>query len=402
MNETLQLKRSLSVLMLTLYGLGNILGAGIYVLVGKVAGQAGMYAPVSFLVASLIVPFTALSYAELASRYPLSAGEVIYIYKGTGIRWLASLTGLLIMLAGIVSAATITRGFVGYLQVFFPLFEPAAITIVVLSIGGIAIRGIGEAVTISGLITIVEVFGLLFIIAIGADSLVSLPERFGELIPPPDRAIWYGILGGSFLAFYAFIGFEDMVNVAEEIIHPETALPKGILISLVIATLLYFAVALVAILTVPPDLLKNSDAPLAAVYERATGEKPVMITVLSLFAVINGALIQVIMASRILYGMSRQKWLPELFGRINPKTRTPVMATVVVTLLLLLFALWLPLEQLARSTSAIILIVFVFVNGSLCLVKRKTPRPEGIRTYPFWIPVCGTILNLGLLGVELF
>jgi len=397
MNQSTQLKRGLSLWLLVFYGLGNILGAGIYVLVGKVAGSAGLFAPVAFLVASLVAAFTALTYAELVARYPLSAGEAVYVQKGLGLPALSVIVGLLIVLMGAVSAATIARGFVGYLDILIDVPDALAMTLLVVVLGLTATWGIVESVSIAALVTVIELLGLGLVLAVAGDSLFTLPERLPELIPSMDPVIWQGILLGAFLAFYAFIGFEDMVNVAEEVRNPVRNLPLAILIALAVTTLLYAAVSITAVLTVAPQQLAASDAPLATVYQQATGSKPVVLSIISIFAVVNGALIQIIMGSRILYGMSRQGWLPALFGRVWRKTHTPVAATIATSGCVLVLALWLPLVTLARSTSFLVLLIFSLMNLSLLCIKRRDPHPEGLRVIPQWIPAGGIVASLGLL-----
>ena len=402
MHQPAQLKRGLSLWLLVFYGLGNILGAGIYVLVGKVAGSAGLFAPIAFFVASLVAAFTALTYAELVARYPLSAGEAVYVQKGLRLPALSVVVGLLIVLMGSVSAATIARGFIGYLDILIELPDAVAITLLVFVLGATAIWGIIESVTIAALVTLIELLGLGLVLAVAGDNLFTIPDRLPELLPPMDPVIWQGIMLGAFLAFYAFVGFEDMVNVAEEVRNPVRNVPLAILLALGITTLLYAAVSLAAILTVAPEQLAASNAPLATVYEQATGSKPVVLSIISIFAVVNGALIQIIMSSRILYGMSRQGWLPALFGRVWSTTQTPVAATVAAAATVLVLALWLPLVTLAKSTSFLVLIVFTLMNLSLLRIKLRDPHPEGIRVVPQWVPAGGIIASLGLLLFQLY
>ena len=302
----LQLKRGITLPLLTYYGLGNILGAGIYVLVGKVAGFAGLYAPLSFLIASLAAVFTAFTYAELSARYPLSAGPAVYMQRGFNIPPLSFLAGILIMLAGCVSAATMFRGFVGYIQIFLSLPDELIIVTMVVILGTIAIWGITESARVAAVLTVIEVTGLLIIIFVAAPVSVSAPEYISSLPPLLDSLQIQGVFLGAFLAFYAFIGFEDMVNVAEEVQNPSRNMPIAILLALGIATAIYFIVIYVCLSVVSPLELSNADAPLGLVYERATGKEPVLISAIGLCAVTNGALIQIIMGSRILYGLSRQ------------------------------------------------------------------------------------------------
>ena len=395
-----ELKRSLSLTLTTLYGLGNILGAGIYVLVGKVIAHAGLFAPLSFLIASLLACLTAFTYAELSARYPLSAGEAVYVQQGLGIRTVSALVGLLIIFAGMVSAATILRGFTGYLQVFVPVPEIAAILVLVVALGGLAAWGITESVMVAALITVLEIVGLLMIIVVATPDMLTgqgLPTDFSPLL---EGSAWYGIFAGGFLAFYAFIGFEDMVNVAEEVREPRRNLPRALLLSLAIASVLYFLVALAAISSVPASLLAGSDAPLADLYQYVTGQEPVVITLIGMFAVINGALIQIIMASRVCYGMSRQRWLPSMFARVNALTRTPLLATAVVSLVVLGLALWFPIETLAKATSYFLLLVFSLVNLSLWRLKRGGDQPAGILQIPVWVPAAGFVASFLFVVIQ--
>lgn len=395
------LKRSLSLPLVTLYGLGNILGAGIYVLVGKVVLHAGIFAPLSFLVASLLACLTAFTYAELSARYPLSAGEAVYVQQGLGIQTLSALVGLLIIFAGIVSAATILRGFTGYLQVLVAAQEMVVILLLVLVLGGVAAWGITESVRFAALITVLEIAGLLIIIAVAAPDMLTgqaLPSDFSPLL---SMEAWYGIFAGGFLAFYAFIGFEDMVNIAEEVRHPRKNLPRALLLSLAVSSALYFLVAFAAVSSVPGYLFAASDAPLAFLYQQITGREPVVITLIGMFAVINGALIQIIMASRVCYGMSRQHWLPAVFGKINAATRTPLVATLAVSVAVFAMAVWLPIETLAKAASYFLLLVFSLVNLSLWRLKRSGEQPAGIINVPGWVPAVGFLASFVFVVFQL-
>ncbi|MDH3559407.1 MAG: amino acid permease [Gammaproteobacteria bacterium] len=394
------LRRALSLPLITFYGLGNILGAGIYVLIGKVVAVAGVFAPVSFLLAALLAGLTAFTYAELSARFPLSAGEAVYIQEGIGIQAVSALVGLLIILAGVVSAATILRGFTGYLQIFVAVPGSVAILLLVVLLGGLAAWGISESVRVAALITVVEIAGLLLIIWVAAPGLAAAQPARVDFSPLAGMAAWHGIFIGGFLAFYAFIGFEDMVNVAEEVQHPGSNLPRAILSALAISTLLYFLVALAAVTAVPVDRLAADAAPLAFIYQYTTGRDPVVITLIGMFAVINGALIQIIMAARVCYGMSRKHWLPAVFARVNRVTRTPVIATVAVSLLVLTMALWLPIETLAKATSYFLLIVFVLVNLALWRLKLAAGHPQGIIRVPLWVPVTGFFASAAFVVVQ--
>ena len=399
--ESPQLKRSLSLPLVTFYGIGTILGAGIYVLVGKVAGYAGMFTPVAFLVSSLLAALSAFSYAELSSRFPKSAGEAVYVQEGLGWRRLSIVVGVTIVLVGTISVATLMHGFVGYLQVYFTLAETPVIIALVVIMAAVVIWGIGESVIIASLMTLVEMAGLIMIIWVARDSFDQLPQRLPEMLPPFELSAWGGIILGSILAFYAFIGFEDIVNVAEEVVDPRRNLPRAIIIALGITTLFYFLIAMVSIITIPPLQLATSDAPLAMLFRKVTGQSPVAITLISLVSVLNGALIQIIMASRVLYGMSRQGWLPPLLGQVNRYTHTPVLATLIVSGTILLFALTLPLVSLAKLTSFITLIVFALINLSLWRIKLRAPQPKDIHSIPLWVPVLGFFASSGFVLYQL-
>lgn len=401
MTESNPLKRSLSLPLLTFYGLGTILGAGIYVLVGKVAVHAGPYVPVAFLVAALLALFSALSYAELAARYPKSGGAAVYVQAGFHRPRLSVFVGLLLILTGMVSSATLVNGFVGYLHVFTDAPAWLVIAVLVLGMGALAAWGIAESVAAAALITVIELGGLIFILAVTGEHLADLPARLAEFVPPADLHAWNGIFLGAFLAFYAFIGFEDMVTVAEETKEPVRNVPFAILLALGVATLLYILVALAAVLALPAGELARTEAPFALLYSQATGRAPTVISLISLFAVVNGALIQIIMAARVLYGMSREGWLHVALGRVHRARRTPLLATALVTLGVLVLALWLPLVTLAKATSFITLVAFSFINLALLRIKRRDPRPDGVRVYPAWVPWAGFLSSSAFVLYQL-
>lgn len=389
MQKQITLKRAFSLPLLTFYGLGTILGAGIYVLIGEVAGSAGMHAPLAFAIASLLAGFSAFSYAELSARYPLSAGEAVYTQRAFGKAWLAMSVGFMIVLIGMVSTATLVNGFVGYLQVFVQWPAWMIICLLVLLLVGIAMWGISESAWLAALTTVIEMSGLLVILWVALPQLELASTLEQAVAVTPGLATLAGIFGGVFIAFYAFIGFEDIVNVAEEVRDPIRTLPRAVLLSLAIATLLYMAIALVAVGLVLPTDLAASDAPLALVYQRATGEMPVFIGLVGLSAVINGALIQIVMASRVLYGMAEQGWITPWLSAVHPLTRTPLNSTVVIGVVILILALSLPLITLAKITSLFTLTVFSLVNLSLWRIKLRDPRPAEVVLFPLWVPVAG-------------
>ena len=391
------LKRNISLPLLTFYGLGTILGAGIYVLIGEVAGRAGMFAPISFLLAAVIAAFTAISYAELSARIPKSAGEAVYAQKAFNRKNLSLILGLLVVFTGVMSSATLVNGFSGYFQIFFQLPSWLIIAATVFLLGALACWGIKESAGAAMVLTIIEVIGLLIIIFVASGSFLTLPEKLPELIPSFDGVSWMGIFLGSFLAFFAFIGFEDMVNVAEEVKNPRRNMPRGIFLALIAATILYILVALVAVLSLPTSELAGNSTPLAPIYEKSTGKSPILISLISLFAIVNGILVQMIMGSRILYGLGQNRWLPKYLSEVNPKTRTPINATILVIIITLIMALWLPLVTLAQIASFVVLTIYAIVNLSLVRIKMKTPKPQGVKTYSMWIPVSGFLICAGVV-----
>lgn len=395
------LKRTLTLPLLTFFGLGTILGAGIYVLVGEVAGLAGMHAPLAFVVAAVVASFTAFSYAELAARHPTSAAEAVYVQEGFGRPWLSMLAGALVLFAALASAAALANGFAAYLRLFVDVPAWTAVLAVLLALGALAAWGIHESARAAAVATLIEIGGLLLVVAVSGESLLALPQRLPELAPPLRGAAWPGIFLAAFVAFFAFIGFEDMANLAEEVIEPERTMPRAILLALAIATALYLLVAVTAVLALSRAELAGNDAPLALMYAKATGREPFFIGLIALFAVLNGALVLLIRAARVLHGLSARGWLPAGLGRVHPVRRTPMLATAVVTAATLVLALALPLASLARATSAAILVVFCLINLALLRIRRRVPAPPGVRGYPAVVPLAGCVLSLLLLAVQL-
>jgi amino acid transporter len=382
--------------MIVLYGLGTTIGAGIYALLGEVAGSAGIYAPASFLVASVLAGFSAFTFAELVARFPSSAGEARYVREAFGSARLSVLVGLLVVLAGSVSAAAISNGFAGYFQEFVPAPRMLAVTGVIVLLGLLAAWGIGESVLAAGALTVLEIGGLLLVIWAGHGALAQPPVAPADLVPPLEAAVWGGVFTGSFLAFFAFIGFEDMVNVAEEVRDVTRTLPRAIIVTLVVTLALYLALSVVAVRALPIEELAGSRAPLALIYERSTGSSGALIGLIAVVATVNGALIQIIMASRVLYGLAAQGLLPGRLARIHPVTRTPLLATALVTCFVLALALPFRIGALAEATSVVALIVFALVNLALLRVKRRVPQPGGF-VVPAWVPGIGFVVSAGFV-----
>lgn len=397
------LKRSLGLTLAVLYGLGVTIGAGIYVLIAPAAARAGMHAPFSFLIAALVMAPSAAAFAELGSRMPRAAGEATYVRAGLRSDLLALIVGLMVVIAATISAATVSRGAAGYIQVFLDLPLDWIVLGVVLAMGVVTAWGIVESVSFAGVMTLIEVGGLLMIAFVGAADVPDLTARLPEAWAGLDTAAaWSGIFGAVLLAFFAFTGFEGLANIAEEVREPARNLPRAIFLTLSLVTLLYVVVVWVALVAVPHEELARATAPLSLVFERATGGSPAVITAISIVATVNGIIVFMVMGSRVLYGMAAQGLLPELLGRVNPTTRTPLQATALVVAVTLLLAVAFPIEGLAEATARISLLIFVFVNAALIRLKRdRIAAPAGAFTVPIWVPVMGLLTSAGLLASEL-
>lgn len=389
------LRRSIGLPLLTLYGLGTILGAGIYVLVGEVAAVAGYAAPLAFVVACLVASLTGLSYAELSSRLPRSAGEAAYIDAAFDSDMLARAIGAAVIITGVVSAATMLRGLVGYFAIFLEVPDSTIIILAALILFALAAWGIGEALWAAAIVTAIEAAGLVYVCFAADTAGATFGELFAQMHASIDTRGFTGVVAGAFLAFYAFIGFEDIVNVAEEVKQPEKNLPRAIVISLVAATAIYFAVGAIAVMSVTPAELGATQAPLALV-ATSGGHPSEPIAAISLLAVTNGGLIQIIMASRVLYGMADQGLIWKKFASVNTRTQTPLVATATVAAVIVALALFFSLGELARLTSTIALIIFAMVNIALLQLKRQNDVKPQFRV-PGIIPALALLACLVML-----
>lgn len=397
--EQPKLRRAVTLPLLVFYGLGVTIGAGIYVLIGETVAQAGVFAPTSFLLAALIMAFSAGSFCELSGRYPKSAGEAIYVEAGFGRPALTLLTGGLIVVAAIVSAAAIAVGGTGYILTLVALPPYVVLIGCILLLGAVAAWGIVESVGFAAIFTVIEVVGLLVIISAGILGDPEIVIRVPEVIPSmSDGTAWTSVFLASLVAFFAFIGFDDVVNLAEETKNPVRTLPLGIIITLVVATFLYFAVSAIAVLSVPIEELAQSTAPISLIFGHLTGLPPYLITAVAIVATLNGVIILIIMASRVLYGLGDRGRIPKMFSQVHPVTRTPLVATALVTVAVLALALWLPLGALAERATQSILLVFTLVNAALIQIKRRAdPAPEHTVTVPMAFPVLGLAGSLVML-----
>jgi len=389
------LKRSLGLGLTTLYGIGTTVGAGIYVLIGTVAGAAGYLAPWSFLVAAALAGLAAYAFAELSRRHPKSAGEAHYVLVAFGRHWLSLVMGALVLATAVVSAAAIARGAAGYLQLFLPLPDWMLIATTVAALAALCAWGIRESARFAGLITLIEVGGIVLVIAAGLLGLGEEAPDLSRLLPRESAAV-EPIFAGTLIAFFAFVGFEHMVNVAEEVRQPERVLPRAILLTLVITTVLYVLLAAVAVLAVAPAGLAASGAPLVLIWERSIGA-PWVLGAIGTLATLNGLLAMLILGSRVLFGLARQGSLPELLGRVHIRRRTPVLATALIAIAVLGAAMALPIARLAELSSLITLVVFAAVSAALLKVQARERRPKAARL----VPLASLVSILAFLGYEL-
>lgn len=388
------LKRRVGLGLLTAYGVGVMVGAGIYVLVGLVAGEAGTWAPISFLLAGLIAAPTALSYSEFAARIPEAAGEAAYAEAGFQSQTLGVLLGLAIVLAGTISAAAVLRGGVGYLTVIFPVSSEWAILGLGLALTFVAIWGVMESLSLAAVLTGIEIIGLALVVWAGFSGPIAEQPALSNTL------VWSGVGAGAVLAFFAFIGFEDIVNMAEEVRDPTRTLPRAILLSLAITTLIYVLVAAAAVRVVPVDDLSGSEQPLSLVWKFSRGSDAAFLAAIAVFAALNGVLAQIVMASRVLLGLGRRANALSIFAKVSSTRRTPARATVFVGLSVVILSLAVPVQPLAEATSSILLAVFVLINAALILEKNRNPQADF--RVPMLVPVVGLVLAMGALTMNLF
>ena len=396
------LRRAISRRMLLFFIVGDILGAGIYALVGEVGGRVGGAIWTAFAVALLLALFTAFAYAELVTKYPQAAGAALYVNKAFRRPFVTFMVAFAVVCSGLASAATLARAFGGdYLSEFVSL--PTALVgvafIVVMSL--INFRGIKESVRINVGLTLIELGGLLLVVVIGAAALfdgAGEPSRALEF--SDDEAVPLAIMGGAGLAFFALIGFEDSVNVAEETENPRRDYPFGLFGGLLIAGVVYLLVTVVASMVVPTGTLADSDGPLLEVVQvgpLAMSTK--VFAAIALFALANGALINLIMASRLTYGMSREGIVPAVFGRVHSGRRTPWVAILFTAAIAIGLVLSGDLETLADTTVLLLLIVFAVVNVCVLLLRRDEVGHDHFRA-PTALPVIGAVVSLALLTTK--
>ena len=399
---TPSLKRAIGPWLLFAFVLGDVLGGGIYVLVGQVAGEVGGAAWLAFLVALALASLTAASYAHLAARFPFAGGASLYVREASGSGFLAFMAGFAVICSGITSAATLARAFAGdYLDALVGSPGVWVAVAFLVALTALNLRGISESVKTNVLLTAVELGGLLIVVAAGLAALASGDADPGRAMEVDGSggvgAALAAVLGGSALAFYALIGFEDSANVAEETTEQRHAYPRALLGGLAVAGVLYLLIAALGAAVVPPTDLRESTAPLLEIVAASPISVPSeAFAVIGLIAITNGALINLIMASRLLYGMSRERIVPRGLSRLLPGRRTPVNAIAATAAAAIALALTGDLATLARTTVALLLFVFIAVNVS-AIALRRTPSERPAMHLPTVVPVLGALGALAML-----
>jgi APA family basic amino acid/polyamine antiporter len=384
------LRRAIGLLEVTLWGIGIILGAGIYVLIGEAAGLAGNAVWLSFVLGALIASLTGLSYAELSSIFPKEAAEYVYVKIACGCDILSFIVGWFVVLTGIISVSTVALGFAGYFHGLFGVSKELVAIVLIGLLSVINFLGIKESSRLNILFTIVEVLGVVLIIVLGVGHLGQV-----NLLEAPTGLS--GILSAATLIFFAYLGFEDIVNVAEETKNPEKTLPKALLLSIAITTALYILVAMTAVSLVPWAVLAETAAPLALIASTVLGDG--MFTVMSfiaLFATSNTVLIMLVVGSRMIYGMANEGAFPRSLAKIHHTTHTPWPAILLTMGASIAFLFVGDLELVASVTSLGAFITFIFVNISLIYIRYRRPELKRVFTVPVNV---GRFPVLGLLGI---
>lgn len=384
------LRRSLTLWPLLLYGLAVIVGAGIYVATATVIDRAGDAAPLSFLLAGVVAALTGLCYAELASRFPEASGAAAYIKEAFGSDRLALVAAVALTLAVAISAASIASGAVHYLSQLFTLPAVLLTSLMVVSFTLLAILGVRESVGLSVAIGAVEVLGV--VAATWAGFLVA-PDHDVAGMLPSGLAGWEGVFAGAFIAFFAFIGFESLVNMAEEARNPQRTIPYAILGAVIVSTLLYIVLASAVVLA---D--RRGENPLIGLFE---GRNATLFAALGSLAIANGVLVEIMMLARLFYGMAGRRQLPSFLGQVNPRTRTPIAATGIAGAIVLAASLSMPFERLLGLANLLTLGIFVIVDLALWRVQRRSPAGEGRFVVPRWVPPVAAATAAALMLADL-
>jgi len=362
--QSQSLKREVGLTGAIFYGVGGIVGAGIYALVGKVAGFSGNAIWVSFLLGAAIASLTGLSYAELSRLIPSAGGEYDYVLKASRRESVAFIVGWLVILTGVISAAAVALGFAGYLKAYTGVAEPVTASLLVLGLSTLSFWGIRESIRLNVLFTIIEVLGLAIIIVVGIPFIGSV-----NYLENPHGV--QGVVFATALVMFAYLGFEGIVKLGEETKEPETVIPKAIIASIIITTVLYVLVGISAVSVVPYQQLASSPAPIADIALRAQGGGLYgALSAISLLATTNTTLILLIATSRILYHVAKRSAMPFL-PRVHRKRGTPYFAILATAVLTVPFAFLGDIEFVASVTNFVTFAVFFTINVTVLALVRQ-------------------------------
>jgi basic amino acid/polyamine antiporter, APA family len=410
-----ELRRVMGPGLLLLFIVGDILGTGVYALTGDVAAEVGGAAWLPFLVAFLIATITAFSYLELVTKYPQAAGAALYAHKAFGIQFVTFLVAFVVMCSGITSASTASRAFAANFEEGFGLEWGTAGVVAVallfmLVLALVNLRGVTESVILNVVLTIVEITGLGLVILVGLWAFTQSNDvDFSRVVAfdtAEDKNTFMAVTTATSLAFFAMVGFEDSVNMAEETKDPSKIFPRILLSGLTIAGMVYILVSIVAVALVPIGELEASDTPLVEVVKAGAPGLPIesILPFITMFAVSNTALINMLMASRLIYGMARQHVLPPVLGTVHPRTRTPWVAIIFTTLIafglifyVTAFANSSAITLLGGTTSLLLLTVFAVVNVAVLVLRRDVVAAGGHFKTPTAMPVIGFVASLYLV-----
>jgi APA family basic amino acid/polyamine antiporter len=415
-NETAEpeLKRVMGPKLLLLFIVGDILGTGIYALTGQVAAEVGGAAWLPFLIAFGVALLTACSYLELVGKYPQAAGAALYVHKAFGIHIVTFLVCFTVMCSGLTSASAASGAFASNFATGFGLDgeNPAILLCVallfMLLVMAVNFRGVAESVGLNVVLTLVELSGLLLVILIGGFALFGGSADFSRVVAfetPEDKGIFLAISTATSLAFFAMVGFEDSVNMVEETVDPGRIFPRALLSGLTITAIVYVVVAIIAVAIVPVGELAGNDTPLVTVVQTAAPDFPIsaLIPFISLFAVGNSALINMMMASRLLYGMSRRGVIPKFLSKVHSKRQTPFTAILFTTAIALCLTAYVSIDPqnplvilLGGTTSLLLLSVFALVNVSVLVLRRDRVEHQHFVT-PTILPVLGVAVCVYLV-----
>lgn len=397
-----ELQRHLGLFHTVMYGVGLILGAGIYALIGDAAGEAGNSLWLSFILAAIAAVFTGLSYAELSAMYPKAAAEYSYVKNAFKSNFVAFIVGWLTLFVAIISASAIALGFGGYFTELFGIPIVLAAVLAIIGLSFLNFFGIRESSSMNIIFTIIEAAGLALVIWLGFAISGNVQVDYFDM---PFG--FSGILSAFTLVFFAYIGFENIANIAEEIKNPKKVLPRAIILSVSITAIIYILVSVSAVKVLSWQELDSSVAPLADVVKKALGQEwHLVILFIALFATINTVLIMLVSGSRILYGIARDNSLPSIFGTIHQKRKTPWIAIIVIGALSTVFIFAGDISTVANISVFAIIMVFILVNFSLIWLRFKEPDverpfkvPLNVKKFPV-LPALGIITPI--LGVMQF